>query len=486
MTKMMKPGRNDPCPCGSGKKYKKCCLPKDAASVTNLNWQKMRRTEGELVHALLKHADKYYGPSAAAEAWDEFSLWSDVPLDPDVEPEVESAFIPWFVFDWVPENAEVSAVEHLPETPVALHYLEHERARIDSYRRRFVEEICSQPYSFFAVKDVDPGNGMTLKDMFLGREIYVHERQATTMLDKGSIIYSRIIEMDGDAIMVGCAPTVIPSAYLHDFIDMRENFEKRVGRIDRDVLREYDIELRTIYYDIREDMHNPVPPQIHNTDGDPLQLTKLHYALSCTPWGALDALATLALVEGAEELTDGAHFDQQGELKSVEFPWLKKGNRQNPGWDKTVLGHIVIDGQELTIEVNSQERADAIKRKITRRLGKRASFRHAVIQSPEKMLEEAARGGSDEDLPFAGSSSEELQALPEVQAKLREMADQHWKAWLDAPLPALQGATPREAAKTSSGRERLEALFLQFGQFNESPQPFSPDVASLRRALGLS
>ena len=22
---MKKPGRNDPCPCGSGKKYKKCC-----------------------------------------------------------------------------------------------------------------------------------------------------------------------------------------------------------------------------------------------------------------------------------------------------------------------------------------------------------------------------------------------------------------------------------------------------------------------------
>ena len=23
----MKVGRNDPCPCGSGKKYKKCCIP---------------------------------------------------------------------------------------------------------------------------------------------------------------------------------------------------------------------------------------------------------------------------------------------------------------------------------------------------------------------------------------------------------------------------------------------------------------------------
>lgn len=26
-------GRNDPCHCGSGKKYKKCCLPKDDAEA---------------------------------------------------------------------------------------------------------------------------------------------------------------------------------------------------------------------------------------------------------------------------------------------------------------------------------------------------------------------------------------------------------------------------------------------------------------------
>jgi tetratricopeptide (TPR) repeat protein len=29
---MAKPGRNDRCPCGSGKKYKACCLPKDQAA----------------------------------------------------------------------------------------------------------------------------------------------------------------------------------------------------------------------------------------------------------------------------------------------------------------------------------------------------------------------------------------------------------------------------------------------------------------------
>ena len=29
---MNKPGRNDPCPCGSGKKYKQCCLSREQAA----------------------------------------------------------------------------------------------------------------------------------------------------------------------------------------------------------------------------------------------------------------------------------------------------------------------------------------------------------------------------------------------------------------------------------------------------------------------
>ncbi len=28
-----KPGRNEPCHCGSGRKYKQCCLPKDEAKA---------------------------------------------------------------------------------------------------------------------------------------------------------------------------------------------------------------------------------------------------------------------------------------------------------------------------------------------------------------------------------------------------------------------------------------------------------------------
>jgi len=32
VVKKAKVGRNDPCPCGSGKKYKNCCLDKDLSS----------------------------------------------------------------------------------------------------------------------------------------------------------------------------------------------------------------------------------------------------------------------------------------------------------------------------------------------------------------------------------------------------------------------------------------------------------------------
>jgi Flp pilus assembly protein TadD len=34
---LSKVGRNDPCPCGSGKKYKKCCMAKDEKASASAN-----------------------------------------------------------------------------------------------------------------------------------------------------------------------------------------------------------------------------------------------------------------------------------------------------------------------------------------------------------------------------------------------------------------------------------------------------------------
>ena len=50
---MAKPGRNDPCPCGSGKKYKKCCLAnEEAAEREQLAKAEARRAESAAAHRM--------------------------------------------------------------------------------------------------------------------------------------------------------------------------------------------------------------------------------------------------------------------------------------------------------------------------------------------------------------------------------------------------------------------------------------------------
>jgi tetratricopeptide (TPR) repeat protein len=46
---MAKIGRNDPCPCGSGQKYKRCCLPRDEAAAV----ERARALEREQAAAML-------------------------------------------------------------------------------------------------------------------------------------------------------------------------------------------------------------------------------------------------------------------------------------------------------------------------------------------------------------------------------------------------------------------------------------------------
>lgn len=45
----------------------------------------------------------------------------------------------------------------------------------------------------------------------------------------------------------------------------------------------------------------------------------------------------------------------------------------------------------------------------------------------------------------------------------------HWHRWVDEPVPALNGRTPRQAAATPEGRERLEALLTDFEWHGGAP-----------------
>jgi hypothetical protein len=486
-----KTGRNDLCPCGSGQKFKKCCLSKQHSPVSSLVWQKMRRVEGELMPILLEHATKYYGREAIEEAWDEFSLWVDLPMDSD-SPDFEMTFIPWLLYNWVPDNIEKEPIDHLPETTIAQHYVQNKSARVDTFQRRFIEAACSSPFSFYLVKDCIPGQNITLQDLLLNHEVTVLERTASKSLAPGTLIFCRIVTLDSDSIILGLGTTPIPGHFLDMIIEQRQLMAEnnlpqsaltpgQVPTLPIELLHEYDIELRQLYFDVSVEVLNPQMPSMQNTDGDELALTKLFYTLNCTPREALEALASLAM-EPLEDLLKHSFFNSEGTLISINFSWLKKGNSRNSGWNNTVMGEIHINQHSLTIDVNSKERADVIKRKISYRLGKRAAFSHEVIESLEKMISEN-QGVQSPDSDLATQQHNELMALPEVQEHLKKITQQHWKYWLDTALPALKGQTPRQASKTPVGRERLEALLLDFEERSGTDPILNPDINELRRQL---
>jgi hypothetical protein len=75
---------------------------------------------------------------------------------------------------------------------------------------------------------------------------------------------------------------------------------------------------------------------------------------------------------------------------------------------------------------------------------------------------------------------------PEADAIIVKMKEQHYTKWLDMPLPALRGKSPREVSRTKAGRAQLEAMVKDI-EMIESHMPPSEryDVNKLRAALGL-
>jgi hypothetical protein len=217
-------------------------------------------------------------------------------------------------------------------------------------------------------------------------------------------------------------------------------------------LNDWEIEIRETYLDCDRRLHTP--PQLCNTDGDPLEFHKVVYDIDSADT-AFEKLASLCVTEAADELRDAAEKAADGSIRRAELSWDRKGHKMSPGMPNTVLGHVVIDGRRLTVEVNSAQRAQAIRGEIERRLDTGARFRIDEITGLDKMLAGEAPG-----MPEQKSSAEHeaLMQNPEVRSIMGEMVRRHWEGWVDEKLPALGGRTPRKAVKTADGREAVEAL----------------------------
>ena len=451
----MKIGRNAPCPCGSGKKYKKCCLNKENRPV-DLLWRRLGDAHDRLVEDLLQYArnalDELLFPIAAGE----FLLWPDVETVEDELQDHLQLFVPWFVFNWVydPDDTDVDLNVPVGKTIAEL-YATHKGSKLDALQRRLIEAVCSRPYSFYEVISCRPGEGYRLRDIFQGIEADVMEQRGSEPARPGDILLGRIVQVDHVAMLVGCSSVLIPPRLKPSIIELRRMMIKNYHAITPDVLNDYDLEIRELYLDIYDSLLTP--PQLHNTDGDPMLFHTLHYDID-DPETAFHALCGLSVVETPQSIRQAATLDTNGHVIKVDIPWTRSGHKANKALSNTVLGRMMIDNHKLTVEVNSESRAKRIKKEIRKRLADRAVYQTTEIRSPEAMVNDF--DDSTGDGPETDLNQEELMQIPEVREQMERVLVSHWEDWTDQKIPALGGKTPRKAVKTKDGRESVEALLV--------------------------
>lgn len=483
-----KQGRNDPCSCGSGKKYKKCCTTTlqsfQPSEVADFEWRKLRQLEGIVLD---KHLIPYATQTIPAEVMKQAlldCLPEDLPEELDTEILFNNFFIPWFLFNWIPFN-DFGLEQFDPEVTLAQNYVHTHEKALNSREKQFIEAMDQSFYSFYSVLRVEKDKALFVKDIILGTTHTIKERQGTHQLKRGDVIFSRILTLDKQSIFVGMAPFIVPIDYHNSLIDFKkwlieENDEKP---LDPNVLRnELNQELFDYFFEIIKAAFNRPLPTLVNTDGELVQISTSYFRLTLPHEEALTRLLPMTLSNDPEEFLHDAKRTQSGKITRIDCPWLKKGNKTHKDWDNTVLGNIVIEENKLILETNSEERTKRGKKLLSKLLGDAISFQQTLIESPEQKMKSLPSSGNNSDLEMS-----KLMALPEVQEQMKAMAQAHWKSWFDEPIPALDNKTPREASKTADGKERLDALLLQYERHDleKGEHPFKADINYLRTELAL-
>lgn len=161
-------GRNDPCPCGSGKKYKKCCLPKEEAYPTVTKTGRITR----IVNFLTKQ--QFFRKLIDAR---KSELFGDRPLE---EAEL-TALMEAVIFDDLYED----------KTPFD-YFIVHADLS-DADRSLYASWKTNTLFSFFQIQSIRIGKSMTVIDLRTDIEYLVYEHTGTYQAEPGMILAVRIV-----------------------------------------------------------------------------------------------------------------------------------------------------------------------------------------------------------------------------------------------------------------------------------------------------
>ena len=177
------PGTKEPCPCGSGKPYEKCCgQQKVCYSLEQARW---RRAGQDLRRSLGQFADRPIFSWDAARAQDLYlGCIEKKRIDSDDDFIMERCF-EWFIFDYKLCNGQ-SVIET---------YWDEHRHLLSVHEAELLQKWAVSFNSLYEVTGVLPEEGLMIKDILNRREIKVSDVNAALEIEQGSLLLMRVLEV---------------------------------------------------------------------------------------------------------------------------------------------------------------------------------------------------------------------------------------------------------------------------------------------------
>jgi hypothetical protein len=443
------PGRNDPCWCNSGKKYKKCHLDSDQLESRQTSAQEKPLHGTDEFTRLRKDIGEFLGQVLPQREMEQ-ALTEFFGDGPPGDTETEIPLIDWMIHDRVSPSLGQTVMEEFLER----------RPRLTAREREMVEAWSRSHIGLYEVQQLKAGVGVELKDLIFDKTFFVHDVNLSTRLTKWDGILARVVPGERGTELAGSTLTV-PRVHLRPFREWLDDDREESGLEWREYLKDNWPRIRRHSFEIAANWMESL--HLVNNDGDELLLSKALYR-------TIDEVAVIGALQLSPEFSDNSAEDETG----TRFVWLND--------EKTVLGNVHIGSGKLTLEANSRQRLERGKRLLTGLAGE--ALKHLRDEfTTQKDIKR--RVNEDPFSPKPASREIPKEVSDEI---ITEAMNRHYSGWPDVELPALNGKTPRQAVKTAKGREQVVTLLKDFENGEERKKRDGEvfyDVNRLRAALGL-
>jgi SEC-C motif len=170
----LKPDRNRPCPCGSNKKFKHCCI---GLHNERIRWDGLEDSLRNKIDEYWK--DFYYNnyiDGAMSIYGEDIESCEDIPK--------RRLFFDWFIHDYI--------IPDKRDTVIRLFLKEYEDRFIDELERSTAMAWSNSVFRFFEILGIKRGAGYKARDIFdEGNELFIYDKSSSETVKKYDIQYIR-------------------------------------------------------------------------------------------------------------------------------------------------------------------------------------------------------------------------------------------------------------------------------------------------------